>query len=106
MENNEHVKQRFFKRIIITNAKLSEPISRDLIALALSEGHLDEFNKVKAITAYAIMCWTENRNKKESLSMDFLQRTLDSSKPEELKAVIEEFMEYTTFPSDGWLNET
>jgi len=37
--------------------------------------------------------------------MGFLQRTFDASKPDELRTVIEEFMEFTTYPDEGWLNE-
>ena len=102
MENNEYAKQQFFKRIIIAKAKLVEPVSKDLISLALQDNYPEEFNCVKALTAYTILCWNEIRSVQDSRCMDYLRRTFDSLNSAELKMVIEEFMEYTEFP-DGWL---
>ena len=36
MVNNEFAKQKFFNRIIHENAKQTEPVSKELISLALS----------------------------------------------------------------------
>ena len=101
--NNEYAKEQFFSRIIALNAELSDPAGKNLISLGLREDNPVEFNRVKAIAAYAISYWI-GRNENDARSINLLQRVFDSREPDDLKNVIEEFMDHTGYPAVDWPN--
>lgn len=101
MSYSDFNKYNFFKRIMFADTKTNPLLSKEFISLALNGDFPQEFSILKASTAYAVACWDHFYDKKDYYDMGFFQRALDASSPEELKVVIEDFMNTTGFP-DKW----